>query len=439
MGAGKTSAVTKFAAWLNGKGLRVGLVANDQGVGLVDGLRMGRARAVPLNLTREITGGCFCCKADELMATLRELNEAGRPEVILAEPVGSCTDLVATVVRPLEQVYAAGYRMAPMSVVVDVLRLRGSGPAALVAPEDEDAHESPRNREGTIRSAVPGFSAAVSYIYQKQMEEAGVLVLNKVDLLSKQQRTEVSGWVREKFLEKTVLEVSTKTGEGLEAWFEHLLNHEHWDAGTLELDYDLYAEGEALLGWYNAELSVHGVRGAFDGNRLLRQLAQEVQAALELAGAGIAHFKMSLERSHAVDFPAASGPLRKAGRRGPQREHPRSDLGIVQVAAQGMRPELTETLESDLVVGKLLVNLRAEAEPAVLAEAVRTAMRSKAVRFVWLERAAFKPGRPAPVHRLDARGKQQLPKKKPTETERILTPAKDTKRRKTILKKAPHA
>ena len=72
---------------------------------------------------RQITGGCFCCRSGELMAALAELEKSAQPDVYIAEPVGSCTDLVATVLLPLEQVYKSGLRRAPMSVVLDARRL----------------------------------------------------------------------------------------------------------------------------------------------------------------------------------------------------------------------------------------------------------------------------------------------------------------------------
>jgi hypothetical protein len=42
----------------------------------------------------------------------------GRPEVIFAEPVGSCVDLAATVLRPL-LVMKRTIRVAPLTVLVD--------------------------------------------------------------------------------------------------------------------------------------------------------------------------------------------------------------------------------------------------------------------------------------------------------------------------------
>lgn len=42
--------------------------------------------------------------------------------MFIAEPVGSCTDLVATVPLPLERIYKQGYEMAPSAVLVDPCR-----------------------------------------------------------------------------------------------------------------------------------------------------------------------------------------------------------------------------------------------------------------------------------------------------------------------------
>src|SRR6186713_1163458 len=93
LGAGKTTAVAALAHWLTKQGLRVGLITNDQGSELVD-TAMLRARGFS---TEEIPGGCFCCRFNSLVDAASKLTEATRPAVFIAEPVGSCTDLVATV------------------------------------------------------------------------------------------------------------------------------------------------------------------------------------------------------------------------------------------------------------------------------------------------------------------------------------------------------
>ena len=89
LGAGKTTAVAKLAQHLTSRRLRVGLITNDQGHELVD-TAMLRSRGFA---TEEIPGGCFCCRFNSLMEASQRLTAATRPDVFIAEPVGSCTIL----------------------------------------------------------------------------------------------------------------------------------------------------------------------------------------------------------------------------------------------------------------------------------------------------------------------------------------------------------
>src|SRR5262245_3640725 len=106
LGAGKTSAILKLARLLTGRGLRVGLITNDQSVGLVDTVVL-RHDEFPVE---EITGGCFCCRFNSLVDASDRLSQDARPDVFIAEPVGSCTDLVAAVSFPLRKMYGDDFR-----------------------------------------------------------------------------------------------------------------------------------------------------------------------------------------------------------------------------------------------------------------------------------------------------------------------------------------
>ena len=64
LGAGKTTALVRLAGRLQAAGQRVGLITNDQSVGLVD-TALAAAHDLPVE---EITGGCFCCRFDSLTA-----------------------------------------------------------------------------------------------------------------------------------------------------------------------------------------------------------------------------------------------------------------------------------------------------------------------------------------------------------------------------------
>ena len=75
------------------------------------------------------------------------------PDVFIAEPVGSCTDLKATVDYPLRRLYGEQYALAPFSVLVDPQR----------------AMQILGWRTGK------SFSPKVLYIYDKQLEEADII------------------------------------------------------------------------------------------------------------------------------------------------------------------------------------------------------------------------------------------------------------------------
>ena len=146
LGAGKTTAVAALAQHLSRQQVRVGLITNDQGSELVD-TAMLRARGFA---TEEIAGGCFCCRFNSLVDAARKLDTATRPDAFVAEPVGSCTDLVATVSYPLRRIYGTHFSVAPLSVLIDPVRAE------------------------QVFGLTPGrkFSDKVLYIWRKQAEEA---------------------------------------------------------------------------------------------------------------------------------------------------------------------------------------------------------------------------------------------------------------------------
>src|SRR3954463_13056282 len=158
LGAGKTTAVGQLAKHLTSQGLRVGLITNDQGSQLVDTANL-TSRGFEVE---EIPGGCFCCRFNSLVEAARKLSKETRPDVFIAEPVGSCTDLVATVSYPLRRIYGRRFEVAPMSVVVDPTRA-----ARILGLEPG-----------------PTFSEKVVYVYRKQLEEADFIVVNKSDAVA---------------------------------------------------------------------------------------------------------------------------------------------------------------------------------------------------------------------------------------------------------------
>jgi Ni2+-binding GTPase involved in maturation of urease and hydrogenase len=365
LGAGKSTALARFARRLTEKGRRVGLITNDQGAGLVDS-RALRAQGFAVE---EIAGGCFCCRFGSLLEAARRLAAEARPDVFLAEPVGSCTDLVATVSYPLRRIYGGDFRVAPLSVLVDPVR------AARVLGLE----------------AGGSFSRKVTYVYEKQLEEADIIAVNKLDLLDRTQRAALRRALNDRYPRAEVLEVSARRGDGLDEWFDRLEREELRPRRAIEIDYDLYAEGEALLGWLNATLRLSAPTGGgpVDGNAALRGLAERIQARLAESGAEVAHLKMTLS-----PFAGAIGP---------------AELAVVNLVRQDWVPEVCQEIAEPLRPGEdgeLIVNLRAESPPEVLRAALESAVAAGGAdatgsggRFTIEHLECFRPGRPVPAHR----------------------------------------
>ena len=303
LGAGKTTAVAKLARRLSAQGLRVGLITNDQGRNLVD-TAMLRSQGFA---TEEISGGCFCCRFNSLVEAAHRLTEQSRPRVFIAEPVGSCTDLVATVTYPLRRLYGDDFTVAPVSVLVDPIR------ALRVFGLEEGG----------------SFSEKVLYIYLKQLEEADLIVISKCDLLDEARLASLRAALAARFPGKEVLAVSPRDGINLDAWFAKIASEEQAAGKAMVVDYTVYADGEALLGWLNCTVLL-SAKKAFDANRFLKELAGEVQTRLRAEGAEVAHLKMTLnpegglgrepgaERFCAGAFDVAGG----AGRKGATHNQP---------------------------------------------------------------------------------------------------------------------
>ena len=140
----------------------------------------------------------------------------------------------------------------------------------------------------------------------------------------------------------------------------------------MEVDYELYAEGEALLGWLNATAALPARRRS---TRILL-LAKAGPRNPGAAGpAEIAHLKMTL---------SPSGGLQ--------------EIAVVNLVRSDFVPELSMRLEEPVTGGQLIINLRAEGAPEELEQRCARhwlAQNSAAPRAPGI----FRPGKPQPTHR----------------------------------------
>jgi G3E family GTPase len=351
LGAGKTTAVAKLAQHLTSRELRVGLITNDQGHELVD-TAMLRACGFA---TEEIPGGCFCCRFNSLMEASQRLTAATRPDVFIAEPVGSCTDLVATVTYPLRRIYGEDFSIAPVSVLVDPVRAR-----RVLGLE-----------EGSK------FSSKVRYIYRKQLEEADIIVINKIDLLDDARLSSLRKALAAEFPQAEIVEIAARESLNLEGWFQQITGLEQQARKAMEIDYDIYAEGESLLGWLNCTVQLSASE-PFDAGEVLSAFSGRIQKRLQSNRAEIAHLKMTLSPDQGIG----------------------GGIAAMSLVGNDVIPELSLELEDRVQSGQLILNLRAEAAPELLRETVTESLRALPGVHARLEHIeTFRPGRPTPTHR----------------------------------------
>ncbi|MFN4258093.1 MAG: GTP-binding protein [Gemmataceae bacterium] len=353
LGAGKTTALARLARFYQQRGQRVGLVTNDQADGLVDTMSL-RSQGFPV---QEVAGACFCCKFDELVEKVESLRDSDRPEVILAEPVGSCTDLVATVVQPLKDLCGERFQVAPYGVL-----FKPSHGLRIL-----------RNDSGA------GFSPKAAYIFHKQLEEADVILINRVDEMDPAGVRELTGLVQEHFPGVPVLPVSARVGTGFEAWTALLDQDGNFGRKILRIDYDIYAEGEAELGWLNSSVHIEAEQ-PFSLDALLLDLVRQLQDKLAPAGAEVAHLK-------AIGLGETS-------------------FGVANLVSSQTQPELSLPAHGQVREADVIVNARVATDPAQLETEVRQTVaavaQSHGGRAEFRQTQSFRPGRPQPTHRYAA-------------------------------------
>src|SRR5882672_3988644 len=170
LGSGKTTAIQQACFLLLKENKKVAVITNDQGEKLVDS-KFINSFSIPV---KEVTNGCFCCNYNDLLQNIYYFSKEINPDIIFGETVGSCTDIVATIARPLTEMHPEFE--VNISVFVDTCLLH---------------------------SIITGTSSfiddSVRYIFKKQMEEADLLILNKTDLVTEAELAVVQQVIKEEY------------------------------------------------------------------------------------------------------------------------------------------------------------------------------------------------------------------------------------------------
>jgi G3E family GTPase len=353
LGSGKTTALAALAKRLIERGMRVGFITNDQSQNLVDTIivrQMLTDLGVPVE---EVVKGCFCCKFDELIEHVEKILTHD-PDVLMGEPVGSCTDFVAAVANPIKIQYRDAFRFAPFSIMVDPERVR-----SLILKESQT-----------------DFPEDVAYLFGKQVEEADTVVLNKIDLLTEREAGRLMSAIGDRYPGKKLMAVSARQGIGMDAWLEDLIAGRPGANTVLsQIDYDRYANAEAVLGWLNAAVKLTADR-PFDAARFMTSLALRLRERFKIEKGEIGHLKFVITGAgHSVW------------------------ANLTHLAAE---PEIDGKLSGDISRATLIINARIRLEPEDLEAIVRDALskvsEEMAVQSEIDDLQCFSPAYPQPPH-----------------------------------------
>lgn len=342
LGAGKTTLLLQAAKHLKAQGYRVGLVTNDQGEDLVDTALLEQHGFG----VSEVAGGCFCCRFPDLIHALEELKELTQPDIILAEPVGSCTDLSATVLRPLAKYYP-DIQLAPLSIVFDPTR------------------------------DVTGFNSQVSYLFEQQLSEAQVIVLNKKDLLSDLQQQKAFEYLQ-RYSQAKVLSLSALTTTGLEVWLRMVLGVVNPETTLLDIDYQRYAEAEAALGWMNAK-GIVANDDEFSPIQWLENVFAHLATTFSRDQSPIAHIKVQVKVDTELLYKA-------------------SLTGLESSLSWDAKPEDNPSRRLEFVLNARVNTAPQQLEQAVV-YALEVAKPHTSARFYLTDFECFQPTPPKPTHR----------------------------------------
>ena len=343
LGSGKTTAIQQASLSLMQEGIKTGVIANDQGIKLVDN-HFFESLQIP---SRQVINGCFCCNYNDLAAGILSLIETNQTEIIFAESVGSCTDIVATVLKPLLLSYAGA--QVTVSVFADARLL-----------------------EMMLSNKKHAFAETVRYIYLKQLEEAGIIVVNKIDLIGNRVLSGIKEYMQQHYPGKVLLYQNSLDAGSIQEWLKTIDSAGiAGNLSSLTIDYDVYAAGEASLAWLDQELEIYSPVN--NARQHAVDLVNNIYSRINVGQYAIGHFKCFIDGAVKISFVSNSEP------------------------PASIKKQFSGS-------ASLLINIRVQASPEeiqqLLTEAIHNEEAKSGCRIIVNSLSAFQPGYPKPTHRM---------------------------------------
>jgi G3E family GTPase len=211
----------------------------------------------------KVTGGCFCCNYTQLDQQINMVKKRSDQSVLFADYGGTCTNLISTLLKPLQDYKGAEIEVANFSTFVEarflLLHLQGK--------------------------RVP-LSAESKYIWEKHLEEAELLVINKIDLISETDLEELKNLTEKNLSSKRFLFLNALEPESISNWVENI-GRPATDGAEIKKE----AENSSMA-WLDEEIQI--VTEDHSAGRVAYELMQTLSKDLTGRGIEIEHLKFLL-------------------------------------------------------------------------------------------------------------------------------------------------
>lgn len=263
LGSGKTTAMMALTRYLLGHFGKAAMISNDLGG---EGLADNRFANLSGCNASELTGTCICYQTENLVTRLHRLFDEENCQIVLSDIPGFGVGALDHVYHTLEERFPGAFELAPFTVLCE--------------PQ-------------TLEMLREGKAGDLTYILKSQLAEADIIVLNKCDKLSREEKEKLLSFLEKAYPKASCVGISARTGEGLDALSKLLIT----EKASLRRP-DLRYGGEEFLAAigqfseYNLQYYAIVCCETFDGNAYLRNLAQEMQRRVQQASGELPHLKL---------------------------------------------------------------------------------------------------------------------------------------------------
>lgn len=264
LGSGKTTAMMALSRYFTEHHGKAAMISNDLGG---PGLADHRLASLGGYTASELTGDCICYQTENLVDRLNQLFDQEHCELVFSDIPGFGVGALDHVYHKLSRNYPEQFPLAPFTVLCEPHR---------------------------VRMLMENSGGDLEYILHSQLREADLIVLNKCDLVSNDEKETLLRYLQETYPQAEAMGISAVTGEGLEELSQKMI-HSTASLQKPDLQYGGTAFQSAIgqFSEYNLQYYAVVCCDTFDGNAYLQELGEEIQRRIQnVKNAEIPHLKL---------------------------------------------------------------------------------------------------------------------------------------------------